>query len=185
MEIDGHPAWRGLPQGLEAVVEQASRRTAELLMRPVLTPAEAEPGLAEIVRALDAAATEAARHQVPGAVQVSVAESGSLVAAHTALSATWATASAAPGGVPAASAAYTGAIRIAVSKSVSAFFMVFAAVTDVHVCPLSPHGPGLVTRASRTVLIGHLPAARRGDLLWEACGGPNAIVSGCETVLIG
>lgn len=183
--IEGLPAWRGLPPGLESVVEYASTRTAEFLMGPVMTPAEAEPGLAEIIRALDAAAREAARHQVPGAIPVSVAEAGSLLAAHTALSATWASASAAPGGVPAASAAFTREIRLAVTKSVSRFFLLFAAVSDMHLCPVSPHGPGFVTRGSKTVFIGNLPAARSGDVLWEACGGPSTIVSGCESVRIG
>jgi uncharacterized Zn-binding protein involved in type VI secretion len=37
---------------------------------------------------------------------------------------------------------------------------------------------------SATVLVGGLPAARMGDVIVEA-GGPNAIVAGLTTVLIG
>jgi hypothetical protein len=59
----------------------------------------------------------------------------------------------------------------------------------MHVCPLPvpipPHGPGFVTRGSDTVKIGNLPAARLGDQVYEACGGPDPIVQGCPTVVIG
>jgi uncharacterized Zn-binding protein involved in type VI secretion len=59
---------------------------------------------------------------------------------------------------------------------------------DTHACPLVngvvPHVGGVVAQGSMTVLINNLPAARQGDLIQEA-GGPNAIVAGCPTVLIG
>lgn len=60
--------------------------------------------------------------------------------------------------------------------------------SDLHVCPLfngpQPHVGGSVALASTTVLIGGLPAARQGDMIVEA-GGPNGIVAGAPTVLIG
>jgi uncharacterized Zn-binding protein involved in type VI secretion len=60
--------------------------------------------------------------------------------------------------------------------------------SDFHVCPLvdgpRPHVGGIVTTGSATVSIGGKPAARQGDLVVEA-GGPNAIVQGAATVLIG
>jgi uncharacterized Zn-binding protein involved in type VI secretion len=60
--------------------------------------------------------------------------------------------------------------------------------SDVHVCPLfnglQPHVGGVVAVGSVTVLIGGLPAARMGDQVVEA-GGPNVIVQGAPTVLIG
>lgn len=60
---------------------------------------------------------------------------------------------------------------------------------DMHVCPLSngpqPHGGGAVANGSLTVLIGGMPAARAGDQVMEAGGGPNAIMLGATTVLIG
>ena len=59
---------------------------------------------------------------------------------------------------------------------------------DFHACPLvngvQPHVGGTVAVGSMTVLIGGLPAARQGDIIVEA-GGPNTIVLGEPTVLIG
>lgn len=59
---------------------------------------------------------------------------------------------------------------------------------DVHLCPLSngpqPHVGGTVAVGSATVRIGGLFAARQSDRVIEA-GGPNVIVSGAATVLIG
>jgi uncharacterized Zn-binding protein involved in type VI secretion len=60
--------------------------------------------------------------------------------------------------------------------------------TDLHTCPLAngpqPHVGGTVAVGSLTVLIGGAPAARQTDTIVEA-GGPNAIVLGATTVLIG
>jgi uncharacterized Zn-binding protein involved in type VI secretion len=59
---------------------------------------------------------------------------------------------------------------------------------DFHVCPLfnglQPHVGGMVASGSTSVMIGGLPAARMGDQVVEA-GGPNPIVNGATTVLIG
>ncbi len=58
---------------------------------------------------------------------------------------------------------------------------------DVHYCPLStpnPHVGGSVAVGSVTVLINNASAARQGDVVVEA-GGPNSIVAGCPTVMIG
>lgn len=59
---------------------------------------------------------------------------------------------------------------------------------DVHVCPLSdggrPHAGGTVAAGSRTVFVAGQPAARQGDAVIESAG-PNAIVRGAATVLIG
>jgi uncharacterized Zn-binding protein involved in type VI secretion len=49
---------------------------------------------------------------------------------------------------------------------------------------LQPHVGGVVALGSVTVLIGGLPAARQGDQVMEA-GGPNPIIQGDFTVLIG
>lgn len=62
------------------------------------------------------------------------------------------------------------------------------ATTDIHVCPLfnglQPHVGGTVMIGSMTVRIGGLAAVRQGDSVVEA-GGPNSIVGGLPTVLIG
>jgi uncharacterized Zn-binding protein involved in type VI secretion len=62
------------------------------------------------------------------------------------------------------------------------------ATADVHACPLVtgvvPHVGGSVAKASLTVLVNGLPAARQGDVIVEA-GPPNTIAMGLPTVLIG
>ena len=62
------------------------------------------------------------------------------------------------------------------------------AAADMHTCPIvtpaGPHVGGVVAVGSATVLINNLPAARLGDQIVES-GPPNAIVMGCQTVLIG
>ena len=59
---------------------------------------------------------------------------------------------------------------------------------DQHVCPLTngmlPHIGGTVATASVTVLIDGHPAARQNDVVIET-GGPNPIVLGAESVMIG
>jgi uncharacterized Zn-binding protein involved in type VI secretion len=61
--------------------------------------------------------------------------------------------------------------------------------TDTHVCPLVngvvPHLGGVVAIGSTSVIIGGFPAARVGDQVMEVPGGPNPIVKGAPTVLIG
>lgn len=62
------------------------------------------------------------------------------------------------------------------------------ALVDVHSCPLTtpqPHGGGVAPLGSTTVLIDGAPAVRQGDTIVEAAGGPNTIVGGCPTVIIG
>jgi len=60
--------------------------------------------------------------------------------------------------------------------------------SDFHTCPLmnvlQPHVGGMVAVGSTTVRIGGLFAARQGDTVVEA-GGPNTIVAGEPTVMIG
>lgn len=63
------------------------------------------------------------------------------------------------------------------------------ALSDIHACPLvyglAPHVGGVVLKGSTSVLIGGLPAARMTDQVTEVPGGPNPIVQGATTVLIG
>ncbi|NNF00934.1 MAG: hypothetical protein HKN25_18100 [Pyrinomonadaceae bacterium] len=62
---------------------------------------------------------------------------------------------------------------------------------DIHICPkfaspsFVPHGPGVVLKASTTVIINNLPAARQGDKVVETLGGNNPISRGEIAVLIG
>ena len=63
------------------------------------------------------------------------------------------------------------------------------AISDMHLCPivkgLVPDVGGVVTMGSPTVLINGFPACRAGDMVVEIPGGPNPIVTGCPTVMIG
>jgi uncharacterized Zn-binding protein involved in type VI secretion len=63
------------------------------------------------------------------------------------------------------------------------------ATLDTHLCPLVngvvPHGGGMVMVGSTTVFINNMPAARVGDQVTEAGGGPNAVAMGEPTVMIG
>ncbi len=60
---------------------------------------------------------------------------------------------------------------------------------DFHACPivkvLVPDGGGVVMVGSPTVFIEFQMACRVNDLVIEIPGGPNPIVMGCPTVLIG
>lgn len=59
---------------------------------------------------------------------------------------------------------------------------------DMHTCPLftgtAPHIGGVILQASTTVFINGSPAVRMNDQIMESAG-PNTIVSGEATVLIG
>ncbi len=60
---------------------------------------------------------------------------------------------------------------------------------DFHACPRSkgpvPDVGGTVIMGSSTVLINNMMACRVMDQVIETPGGPNPIVAGCPTVLIG
>ena len=62
------------------------------------------------------------------------------------------------------------------------------ALVDFHACALStpqPHVGGSVLIGSTTVFINNMPAVRFGDQVMEGGGGPNAIIMGEASVLIG
>lgn len=65
-----------------------------------------------------------------------------------------------------------------------------AAGADVHACvtpwPMPPHGSGVDTQGSPTVMVtGRHKLGRQGDQILEAIGGMSSIVGGCPTVLVG
>ena len=62
------------------------------------------------------------------------------------------------------------------------------ATLDQMVCTapgMGPHGGGPFLAGEASVLINNMPAIRVGDFVTEPNGGPNAIVLGCPTVMIG
>jgi len=92
-----------------------------------------------------------------------------------------------PGGPAALAAEQT--LKGSLLASMSSMVTSMAAGADIHMCatptPVPPHGPGVVTTPSKTVMIGNLPAARQGDTIIEAIGPPNTIAMGETTVMIG
>ncbi len=92
-----------------------------------------------------------------------------------------------PGGPAAKLAEET--LKTGLAASMGSLFSAVGSITDIHVCPIPvpipPHGPGVVIDACPTVLINFLPAARMGDKVLEALGGPDPIAMGCPTVMIG
>jgi uncharacterized Zn-binding protein involved in type VI secretion len=107
--------------------------------------------------------------------------------ATTSIKAAEATTAAAVG--PAAPIAYAAEQTLKASLLASMSSMITGSGTDIHACltpsPIPPHGPGVVTTPSATVMIANMPAARMGDTITEAIGPPNKIVKGEMTVIIG
>jgi uncharacterized Zn-binding protein involved in type VI secretion len=183
------PAWRALPQGVGGPLESASNAMKTLMSSPALTPVDATATLAQVQASVTLAAGQAAAEGNPAAPSTTASAMATLNTANVALTATYATASAVPGGAPAATTAYTEGIKAAASAAVGAAFSAIAGMTDTHVCPLPcptpPHGPGVVTKGSAGVVINNLPAARQNDQLFEACGGADPITTGDFSVEIG
>lgn len=183
------PAWRALPSGMANAVEGISNAMDSFMKRPQMTPADATASLVEISAKLAAGGAAAAVNGAPAAAGTASTSVATLNATNAALTTTWTTASVVPGGQPAANIAYTEGIKAAAAVAASAVLSAMAGLSDMHICPLPvpipPHGPGFVTKGSSTVNIGNLPAARQGDRVFEACGGPDPIALGCLTVNIG
>ena len=92
-------------------------------------------------------------------------------------------------GTPGAPAAYAAEQTLKATLLAQNSSMISGSGTDIHVCatpsPIPPHGPGVVTTPSKTVMIANMPAARMGDTITEAIGPPNTIAKGEPTVIIG
>ncbi len=90
---------------------------------------------------------------------------------------------------PAAPIAFAAEQTLKASLLAANSAMISSCGSDIHVCatpsPIPPHGPGVVTTPSTTVMIANMPAARMGDTITEAIGPPNKIAKGEPTVMIG
>ncbi len=183
------PAWRALPSSVGPALENLSNTMDTFMKRPVMTPADATPSLAQISGFLIALAIPAMPAGAPAAAGTAASQVATLNATNVALTATWTTASAVPGALPAANQAYTEGIKATAAMAASATVSSMAPISDMHICPIPcpipPHGPGFVTKGSGTVIINNLPAARMGDKIFEACAGPDPVALGCPTVIIG
>lgn len=187
--IGNMPAWRALPAGVGDGLEKASEKMDQLMKKPVLTPADATPTLVQVQADMMQSAGKAAAEGNPAATAATSGAFAALTGANAALTATWTAASPVPGGQPAANVAYTQGIKAAAAAAASAAMAAVASMVDMHICPIPvpipPHGPGVVTKGSKTVFIDKLPAARQDDKVIEACGGSDPIALGCQTVIIG
>ncbi len=188
IDIGFMPAWRALPASVGAAVEAVSNDMNSFMTTPVLTPASAGPKLANIMSGLVQAAAKAAAEGNPSAIGPAVQGVVTLALTNVSLTATWTAASPVPGGQPAANTAYTEGIKSAAAAAATSAFSAIGGMADMHNCPIPvpipPHGPGMVTKASTTVVFNNLPACRQNDQLFEACGGANPIAMGCPTVEI-
>jgi len=183
------PAWRALPAGPGPAVEVASSAMQSFMAVPVITPASAQAQLVQIQQGLMQAAGAAAAKGNPAGVAAASAALATITATNISLTAAWTAASAVPGGLPAANVAYGEGIKAALAGAASSVFSAIGGSTDIHICPvpcpIPPHGPGVVTKGSSTVMINGLPASRQGDQVFEAAGGADPIAMGCTTVQIG
>lgn len=125
---------------------------------------------------------------------IPLAAAGALQAAQTAADIavkTAETATKAAAGTPGAPAALAAeqATKASLLASMSSMMSSFAGMSDIHVCPIPtpvpPHGPGVVIDGCATVLINNMPACVVGCTVLEALGGPDKIVKGEMTVIIG
>ncbi len=187
--IGNMPAWRALPSSVASAVESVSNAVKNFMQKPALNPASATADLAQISSGLGQAAGQASAAGNPAATGATAGAATALNTTNVALTTAWTTASAVPGGQPAADQAYTQGIKAAMAAAASSVFASIGGMTDIHICPIPcpipPHGPGVVTKGSKTVMIDNLPATRQGDKVFEACGGEDPIAMGCPTVLIG
>lgn len=183
------PAWRALPSSVGGAVESASKDMNSFMTTPVLTPASAASKIVKISTGLVQAGAQAAAEMNPAAASAAASSVVTLNATNISLTAAWTAASAVPGGQPAANTAYTEGIKAAAATAATATFGAIGGMTDMHNCPvpvpIPPHGPGMVTKASTTVIFNNLPACRQDDQLFEAAGGADPIAMGEQTVLIG
>jgi len=187
--IGGFPAWRALPAAMASAVQGSSNVMKSFMVRPQMTPADGTASIVQISQSLVQGGAAAAAAGAPAAAATAVSMVAVLNATNVALTAVWTAASVVPGGQPAANIAYTEGIKAAAAAAASAVMASMAGLSDMHICPIPvpipPHGPGFVTMGSSTVVIGNLSAARQGDQVFEACGGPDPIAMGCPTVMIG
>ncbi|MHC5109029.1 MAG: PAAR domain-containing protein [Planctomycetota bacterium] len=187
--IGGQPAWRATPSALTGAVDTLSGAMKSFMGKASMTPASAAADVAKISANMTEVGAAGATAGVPAAPVTTGTQIATLNATNVALTATWTAASAVPGGQAAATAAYTQGIKAAMAAAASAVMSALSAVADMHVCPIPsptpPHGPGFVTKGSKSVLINNLPAVRQGDKVMETCGGSDAIAMGCPSVLIG
>ncbi len=182
-------AWRAVPSSVASAIDGISSAMKSFMDKPVMTPANAAADIAKISQKLTEGGAKAAAAGAPAAAGTASSQLATLNTVNGTLTTAWTSASAAPGGQPAANQAYTEGIKTAAGAAAAATMSAMASLADMHTCPTPcpppPHGPGFVTKGSSTVVINNLPACRKDDKVMEACGGPDPISMGCSSVIIG
>ncbi|GAF77424.1 unnamed protein product, partial [marine sediment metagenome] len=172
-----------------AGIEDASKTMKDLMGAPKLDVGSTPAKLSKVFSSLMQDAGKAAGEGAPAAPASIGGGFSSLMVTNVALTAAYTAGAAVPGGEPAASQAYTEGIKAAGAAFASSAITAIAGITDTHICPIPcpipPHGPGVVTKGSKSVFINNLPATRKDDEVFEACGGPDPVAMGCPTVIIG
>ncbi len=183
------PAWRAVPSSVAAALESLSNAMSTLMQSPVLNPATAASQIVQVVQGMMSLGAASAGAGQPGVLSAAASQAAAVGTQNASLTAAWTSASAVPGGQPAADVAYTQGIKAAMGAAATSVVGAMAGMADQHMCPLPcpvpVHGPGMVTRGSATVFINNLPACRLGDQVMEACGGADPIALACFTVMIG
>jgi uncharacterized Zn-binding protein involved in type VI secretion len=194
--IGNMKAWRAMPAGVGAGLEEASKET-KAIMDVVPDPVNAfilmkvQPKEAKIKMAMEKVAGQVeSATKTPGASAAVKTAFLTLKATGTALDVAYQSASKAPapGAEPAARIAFTIGYQKALAAAMSASVASMAGPWDMHACAApgpNPHGPGFVMKGCTTVFINKLPAVMHGQEVMEAAGGPNSINVGCDTVFIG
>lgn len=160
----------------------AARLTDQVVhpLPPVLQPGPGSPNVIigflpawRGVSAAGAAAMQSAK--AASEIRIKAAEAATLAAAGTP-------------GLPGAKAAEE-TLKATEAAAMGGTITAAGGGADIHMCatplPSPPHGPGVVTTPSKTVMINNLGASRQGDTILEAIGPPNKIAMGCPTVIIG
>lgn len=184
VKIGGKPAWRAVPAALGAALEAASDVIMALLDAPSLNPVAVELAMPGVNAAFDAGVQNSDN---PAAATATAGALEALNIGTDALNTAWTSASAAPGGQPGADEAYTEGVQALLATAAAAAFAAMALGLDIHACTCGPipHGPGVVTSASKSVSVNGLPLARQGDQVTEAAGGANPIMMGYPKVSVG
>ncbi len=187
VDIGDQPAWRALPEDDWSGIEDATSSMKEMHQMPALTPEMARPYLNDAEEGLEDASELAASHGEPAAAAVTAAAFAELVSQDAMLTAQYRAEE--PIDKQMAMENYAEGIHDASQIAAALAVEVIGKLADQTVCPqvwiIVPHGPGVITKGSKTVFINDLPASREEDVLYEAIGGPDPVAQREQSVIIG
>lgn len=187
VDIGDQPAWRALPEDDWSGIETATGSMKEMHQMELLTPEMARPYLTDAEKGLKEAAELAAKHGEPAAAGVTASAFATLASKDAALTVIYRAEE--PVDKMMAMKNYADGIHEASQIAAALAVEAIGKLSDQTVCPqvwiIVPHGPGVITKGSKTVFINDLPASREEDVLYEAIGGPDPVARGFQSVIIG